>query len=327
MSPYDPTFLSRRTGYARAVGVSVKATRGPSFVHPHHGVLRPASATADPLLLRISDAVALMGDHHALGGWAALRVQGNDWFDGRVGDDEERDIDIHCLRGSQLRRRPGIGPLRGEIHPDEILCLEHYRVATIARAAYDEMRVARGLREAVVVLDMATSTTHGLPHATAAAVERVIGTHFKTRGMAQARKTLALGSTRSASPWETRTRLVAELDGGIRGLLVNVPVFDEFGKLLGVVDLLDEATGLVIESDGSHHREAENHAEDNRREEKLERARLTVCRVSSLDHADRYALAARMVAARRDAARERDRRWTTDPPDWWRRWPPASRWQ
>jgi hypothetical protein len=327
VSPFDPTFQSRRTAFARASGVSAKGARGPAFVHPHHGVLRHAGSATDPLLLKISDAVALLGPQHVLGGWASLRVQGNTWFDDRVSEGERRDVGLHCLPGSQLRRRPGISPLRGLLHPEEIVSLEHYDVTTMARAAYDEMRLARDLRESVVVLDMATSTTHRLPHATLAAVERVVSMHVKTRGMAQARRALGLGSTRSASPWETRTRLVAELDAGITGLRVNPPVFDELGNLLGVVDLLDEATGLVIESDGGQHREVERHTDDNRREEELERGRLTVCRFTSLDHADRLAMAARMVRARRDAARERDRRWTLDQPDWWREWPPAARWR
>ncbi|MCD9199559.1 hypothetical protein [Aeromicrobium wangtongii] len=289
-------------------------------------MIAPAYLSVDPTAARISVAIALMGPANALGGWAALRVQGNTWFDGLDRSGDDRDVLIHCLPGSQLRVRPGIEPSEGRVHPDETLARGSFAVTTLARAAYDEMRVAVGVREAVVVLDMATSTTSGMPHTTLDAVAAVVESHHKTRGIAQARQALAMSSPRSASPWETRTRLLAELDVGLSGLLVNVPVFDVSGALLGVADLIDPATGLVIESDGAHHRAAEQHTLDNVREERFERAGLVVCRVTSLDHQDRWATVGRLASAHRDAARSLRRDWTLVQPDWWRTWPAARRW-
>jgi hypothetical protein len=285
------------------------------------------STAGDPLDLRISDVTALLGPSNALGGWAALRVQGNPWFDGVSRSGDDRDVLVHCLPGSQLRPRPGVTPTRSDLLPDEVEHLEYYDVASLARAAYDEMRLAATVREAVVALDMATSTTSGVAHTTIERVGHVVRSHHKTRGIVQARRALTLGSSRSASPWETRTRLVAELDAGIEGLRVNAPVFDQDGRLLGVADLLDESSGLVIESDGSMHREAERHAEDNRREEAFERVGAVVSRVSALDHADRYSLAARLVDAYRHAQRLPAPRWQLEPPPWWASWPPSQRWQ
>ena len=43
-------------------------------------------------------------------------------------------------------------------------------------------------------------------------------------------------------------------------------------------DLLDDATGLVAEYDGSSHREASEHTEDNNREETMEGLGLVVAR-------------------------------------------------
>ncbi|MEH3033283.1 MAG: DUF559 domain-containing protein [Aeromicrobium erythreum] len=109
---------------------------------------------------------------------------------------------------------------------------------------------------------------------------------------------------------------------------VNVPLFDPFGRLIAVADLLDPETGLVIESDGAHHREAERHAADNVREERLEDHGLVVARVTHLDHRGRWDLAGRLRSAQRRAvALERPRTWTTTPPAWWSTWPPARRWQ
>lgn len=325
MDDADPTSQSMRSGRAVNSGETPKTIRNLTWIHPMHGIVRRADAGLDPVMARLSDAVALMGTGNVLGGWASLRAQGNTWFDlDRRGD--IRPVMIHCLGGSQLRKRPGIVPCRGLLFADEFSRLEKFDVTSLARAAYDEMRLARGLREAVVVVDMAVSTTSYVPHTSLAAINRVIESHHKTRGIEQARRALVLGSSRSASPWETRTRLIARLDAGLEGLLVNAPVFDRTGDLLGIADLLDPHTGLVIESDGAGHREADAHSSDNIREEKFERARMTVVRVSAVEHADRNAVAARIGAAQRDAKKTDNDRWTLDTPDWWSRWPHARRW-
>lgn len=323
MTEFDPTLMSKRARDALAFGLTRKQMRGPSVIRPTYGVVRPSSFTADPATLAVSDAVALMSEQCVLGGWASLWAQGNRWFDGRRGADP---VLVHCLPGAQLRVRAGIRPSEATVHPDEIIALRHYDVTTLARAAFDEMKLAPNLRHAVVVLDLATSTTTGAPHTTIAAVERVMKSHHKTRGIVQARKALTLGSSRSASPWETRTRLIATLDAGVSGLLVNAPVFDQHGRLIGVADLFDPDSGLVVESDGDDHREQDRHTTDNRREEKFERAGCVVCRLTSLDHGDRYAAAARIRGAHRDARRATRRLWTLDVPDWWRDWPSARRW-
>ena len=172
----------------------------------------------------------------------------------------------------------------------------------------------------------AVSTTHELPHTSVSEVGRVLKSHHKVRGLVMARRAYALCSPRSASPLETRTRLLAHLDAGLVGLGVNVPVFDADERLLGVADLLDEESGLVIESDGGGHREQTQHTMDNRREEGFERAGLVVCRVTALDHRERWNTVGRIVAAHRDAATSTRRAWTTQKPDWWYSWKPGRRW-
>ncbi|KAA1400049.1 hypothetical protein [Aeromicrobium ginsengisoli] len=326
MDHIDPTLVSLRVKRAHELGFTAGQLRGDQWQHVAHGVVRPAFFAVDPTSARVADAVALMGRANVLGGWASLWVQGNRWFDGSDRSGDPREVLIHCLVGSQLRVRPGILPSQADLHPDEVESLGHYDVATLARSAYDEMRVARNLREAVVVLDMAVSTTSEVAHTTLAAVRRVVESHHKTRGIVQARNALELGTSRSGSPWETRTRLMAQLDVGIRGLEVNVPVFDLSENLLGVADLIEPETGLVIESDGADHRELSRHTDDNVREEKFERAGLVVCRVTSLDHVNRWATVGRINRARIDAARARNRQWTLDKPDWWTSWSPARRW-
>lgn len=307
-------------------GVSRDVLRGPQLERRAHGLHRPSGTEVDQVDGRVDDAAALLLPGTALGGWAALRLQGNRYFDGRA-PAGLRPALVHCLPGTQLRRRDVVEPFRGLVHPGETTWAGDVRVATLARAAFDEARLARDVREATVVLDTATSTTSGQARTTLAAVAGVVGAHVKVRGIVQARRALVLASSRAASPWETRTRLVAVLDADLRNLSVNVPVFDPWGRLIGVADLLDEATGLVIESDGAHHRDTLSHASDNVREEDFERHGCVVVRATGHDHRDRLALAARMVAAQRDAALVTRRRWTTVAPPWWSTWPGAARYR
>lgn len=325
MNNVYPSFSAMRTSEALRLGMTPAKLRGPAFERVGHGLVKLAGTDESHDLGRISVATGLMSPGCTLGGWASLRVQGNSWFDG-IDRGLDRAVLVHCMPGAQLRRRDGVEPFRGLLHPDEIISLEHYDVTTMARGAFDEMRIARNVREAVVAFDMSTSTTAHVPHTTGERIGHVLAAHHKVRGLVQVRNALGLGSTRSASPWETRTRLLVQLDAGIARLAVNVPLFGLTGKLLGIADLLDEAAGLVIESDGADHREAERHTKDNRREEGFERVGLVVSRLTALDHRDRRETVARIISARRDAFATIKKEWTTEKPDWWWSWPAARQW-
>ncbi len=322
----EPIFGTMRTG-ALGDRATVDELRGPMWEQRTRGVWRPAGMAVGPADGRVADAVALLTGGSALGGWASLRYQGSAGFDGRGFDDQLRPVLIHCASGTQLRRRSVVEPCRAEVWDHEITDFAGVRVTTMARAVYDEMRLAPTLRHAVVALDLAISRVSKSPRTSLSAVASVVASHHKTRGIVQARRALALGSERSASPLETRTRLVAHLDADVAGLSVNAPIFDRFGNLLGIADLLDEDSGLVIETDGAHHREAQNHTDDNVREEKFERSGLVVVRVTSLDLRDVPRLAHRIVMGRRDARAAVRRDWTLQEPDWWSSWEPGRRWR
>ncbi len=290
-----------------------------------HGLVRPAGLSAPPDVERVDDAIGLLVPGTALGGWASLRHHGNEWFDG-WGREGQRRVLVHCGPGTQLRRRDLVEPFRGLIHPWELTQVAGVTTSSIERAAFDEGRMARDLRSAVVAIDMTVSRVQDLPRTELAAVWRVVKSHFKVKGIVQVREALALVSDRSASPMESWTRLVARLDADLTNLSVNVPVFGPLGDLLGVADLFDPETGLVIETDGSGHREEEQHALDNVREEGFEHAGCVVMRVSPLDHRHRWDLVGRMHRAARAARRPRPHLWTTDPPEWWYGWSGAQRW-
>jgi len=105
----------------------------------------------------------------------------------------------------------------------------------------------------------------------------------------------------------------------LQELLVNVPVFTPAGSLLGIPDLLDPASGLVIESDGAGHRDGDQHSYDNQREEMFEDSGLTVVRFSSVDFRERFAMAQRFRNGHHRALlRSRSAvNWTLTIPAWW----------
>lgn len=313
---------------AMAFGITRAQTRTARWEHPFRGVVRLGDPPTCPQT-RIADVIPLVIEGCALGGWASAYLQGVRYLDGTTRGGELRAVVVHAGEGHQLRRRAGLRPSRRTLRPWELEDFDGVRVSSLSRAIYDEALDAHSLTEALVAVEMGVSTVAGHAHTTLARVRQVADSHVKTRGIVQAREALRRASTRSGSPWETRLRILAEDLAGIDDWLVNVPVFDLSGNLLGVPDLLDAESGLVLESDGAGHREEHQHGDDNLREERFERHNLTVVRVMARDHRDPLGIAVRINRARNDAARRDMSRdtWTLDQPGWWQTWEPGRRWR
>ncbi|UYM03719.1 hypothetical protein [Solicola gregarius] len=319
--------LTRRTSRLRDDGVTAWALRGEQYETPFRGLRRPAGISIDQPATRIADALGLMTDGCVLTGWASRWLQGQAYCDGeRYGKDLP--VTFLCGPGARLRRQPGTRPRERRWVPGEVVDLDDVVVATIARAAYDDMLDAPNRIEALVAVEMATSTIIEQARTAAGNVRAVFDAHVKTRGRVQARWALAHLSTRSASPWETRTRVLATETLGIETWHVNVPVFDQREKLLGIPDLLDPDSGLVIESDGGDHRDIGVHNADNVREEALENHGSAVVRIGSaqLSRSERPETRQRLRLGFERAHSMGRQTWTTEKPAWWRTWPPGRRW-
>ncbi len=132
-------------------------------------------------------------------------------------------------------------------------------------------------------------------------------------------RALDLAHELSRSPNETRMRLVWMLDAGLPAPLVNQPVWDLHGRMLGIADLFDPVAGVVGEYDGADHRLARRQARDVAREERLRRHGLEYFKVTGPDIGDHALVADRMASTRRRAAfaAPAQRRWTLTPPAWW----------
>jgi hypothetical protein len=185
-------------------------------------------------------------------------------------------------------------------------------VTTPVRATFDGMRKTRSLADSVAFADAMLAPGLVSP--------RVLNAYVLSRpgwrGVPRARRAAELADGRAASPWESLLRVEYVDACRLPAPLVNQPVYDLNGFLLGIADLLDDEAGLVTEFDGQHHRERAQHRADNVREERLESAGLIVVRVDSTDllrHREEVRHRIR-TAWRRGISRDRSRdRWTLGP--------------
>jgi hypothetical protein len=288
---------------------------------PFRGVRRWAGNAGDPVAAVIAAAAALLPPDCCLGGWAAAYQRGIRYLDGNIGYPGALPVPLLITEGHQLRRRPGIWPVR----TTTVRCADFDLVHGIPSIKLDlagrqQMCWARNVVEAVVVADMVTSVRTGEPTIPMADLANRVDTTRRVRGIVQARAALELASDRSASPEESRTRMVWILDAQLPKPLVNAPVFTTTGALLGFADLLEPEAGYVHEIDGGQHRALAQHTDDNIREEAFEAHGLVVSRSTSRDRANADELRRRLRSTwRRAMARDRSAdRWTLQPPPGWR---------
>jgi hypothetical protein len=253
----------------------------------------------------------------AVTAWAACRLFGAAFFDGLDRDGRTRlPVPLALSAKHQIRAAPGCVLLRARLTRREVTVVADIRCTTPTRAVFDAMRTAGSVRDAVVALDMAAiAQVVTLPE-----MRLYVGLHPAWTGVPVARAALPLASSRSRSPAETRTRLIWLLDAGLPPPLVNQPIWDPDGNLLGIVDLLDAASGTVVEFDGADHLDRGRRARDVGREQLLRDAGLEVLVVTGPDLPNPTVVAQRMHAARTRARwRGPDTDgWTLTPPGWWR---------
>lgn len=292
--------------------------RGPGWRRSSRGFYVPAGRALAPEQ-RIAEAAALLPGYGAIGGWASAYWQGVRLLDGRGATGLDVLPVLLCLGPyGKIRRRDAVRFSRDRLPPQDVTQFRGIHCTTLLRTAFDASRRDAELVEAVVHLDLMI---------TAGTVDReelgaYIRAHPGWRGVEQARAALALSVEGSRSPPETRMRLAWLLDAKLPTPLVNPPMFDLEGNLLGYPDLLDPESGTVSEYDSDDHRDLVAHTADNSREELFEHHGLVVTRVTRLDlrAARRPALVTRFRQAharglRRD--REQDG-WTLQPPPHWR---------
>jgi len=269
---------------------------------------------------RVMEAAVLLPPGGAVTGWGALRLHGATFFDGRTTSGAE--LPVELVTPHSRADLPGVTWRQDDLGPHDVMVRQGVSVTRPERAVLDAMRRAPDDRTAVRHLDMACA-------AELVSIARVAG-YAADRpgwvGMPRVAVGVELADERTRSPAECDLRLVWRLDAGLPPPHVNVPVFSRDSRLLGIVDLLDEEAGLVVEFDGADHAGARRRSDDAAREGGLRGHRLEVERVTGYDLHHRDDLAGRLHAARRRARwlPAGERPWTLDPPPGWRQSPPLD---
>lgn len=191
------------------------------------------------LLDHIDGAWLRSGRHGVVSGVAASALHGAQWVD--------PDTPVELI-WNNTRPPPGIIARNEHLDPDEITTVSCISVTTPERTAYD---LGRHLprNDAIIRLD-------ALMHATPFSVEGVLllaERHRGARGLKQLRAVLPLVDGGAGSPQETRLRLLY-IDAGLPRPTTQIPVVDERGRLIRVLDMGWKKFLVGSEYDGDLHR-------------------------------------------------------------------------
>lgn len=266
--PIDPTGRS---------GPTKRMAAGPHWRRTSPGLYVPAVVDPCAVEQRIVEAAGRLPPSGAVTGWAALRLLGLNWCDGRG-----QPVPLVVPPGVGLRPAPGLVVHRERLPESDARVAHGIRICSPNRATFDAARRAAGLRESVTVLDLAL---------TARIIDRLsFAEDVQNRrgwpGVSRVREALPLADDRCLSPMESRLRLIWCLDAGLPRPKCNWPVADEHGRFIGRPDLLSEELAVVGEFDGSEHRSRSRHRDDLRRDDEFRRAGLETFRVVGADLAD-----------------------------------------
>lgn len=255
-----------RVDRAGTTGPTWRTANGPRWRRVAPGLYVPSTVeqTVEQRIVEQAGRLRPNGRSGCVTAWAALRWRGAAFFDGRApGGQAELPVPLSLGgAGAQLRPAPGCAVERVQLAPVEREVVAGLPVTTPQRALFDEVRRRGSLWEAVQAIDMAAAA--GLISVWLFAI--YIGNMNSRNGVPLARHAVSLAVDESLSPRETWLRLVWTLLAGLPEPLVNEPVYDHDGRLLGIPDLFDPVAGLVGEYDGAHHKSVEQHRHDVHRE-------------------------------------------------------------
>jgi hypothetical protein len=134
------------------------------------------------------------------------------------------------------------------IEDDEATCFESMKVTNPARTALD-LACRYPIDRAVAAIDALARATD----LKMADVELLADRYRGRRGIRRARVALSLVDAGAESPRESWLRLIL-LRAGFPAPQTQIPVYDEYGQLVAVLDMGWEQIKLAVEYDGDHHR-------------------------------------------------------------------------
>lgn len=160
---------------------------------------------------------------------------------------------------------------------DEVQTIEGVRVTTPARTALD-LACRRSQGPAVAAIDALARATH----LKVADVELLAERHRGRRGIRRARTTLALVDPGAESPRESWLRLLV-IKAGFPPPTTQIPVYDEYGQLVAVVDMGWEGIKVALDYEGAHHLGPDRFNRDIHRHEAVTELGWIDIRVTSRD--------------------------------------------
>ncbi len=209
------------------------------------------------------------GREAVVAGRSAAAVFGAQWIDRQTPVDL-----IHHNRN----RLPGIAVRGDRLADDELMVVDGMAVTTPVRTALDLACWYPRVTALAVLDDLARASQFDTGEVLAL-IERYPG----RRGIRQARSILNLVDRGAQSPRETWLRVLL-VDAGLPIPTTQIPVHDEFGQLVGYLDMGWEDVKVAAEYDGEQHRkDRRQYTWDVRRLEALERLGWIVIRVVAGD--------------------------------------------
>lgn len=280
--------FSTREG--RRMGIQRWHLRSTKWQRVGPGIYAPTSRV-DSTMVRLEAAALRLPAIAAFAGMSAA------WLHG-VDVEACCPIEVIVPKGNKVSGRSGMKVYRSGLPDAEVIALHGLRVTSVLRTLEDVCRTSTFV-EATVIVDAALYA--GLTELST--FESWARSRRGGRGLVNLREVASAAEPKAESPMETRMRLVLVLDGLPRPE-AQVPLYDQRGMFVGRPDLYYRDCRLGIEYDGGTHRESL--AEDNRRQNRLLEAGVTLLRFTAADVLSRPGMVAAQVRAMRASAGTQD---------------------
>lgn len=204
-------------------------------IHPNVYIPREAHVTA---VIRATAAWLWSRRQGVLAGLSASALHGAKWVDHRAAAE---------LLYDNRHPPPGIRTWADRVQDDEVEVVRGIGVTTPARTAFD-IACRYRMDRAVPEIDALARASH----LEMADVELLSQRHKGHRGIRSARAALELVDPGAESPRETWLRLLL-IRAGFPPPQTQIPVYDEYGALVAVLDMGWEDIKVAADYEGDHH--------------------------------------------------------------------------
>ena len=238
------------------------AAAGPRWRASSHGLLVPAS-TPRSVEQRVLEAAVRLRGGAMVTGWAALRLTGAAWFDGLAADGRTPlPVPVLLPHTARIRSAGVVVTRTRQVLPEPVV---RFGVPCVPAelALVHELRRATSARRAGVAVDMALA-------ARVVDLDRLQEVATAQRRLpAAAAYALDRACAECRSPKESEMLQVWEAGLGFPRPLMNRQVLDLSGRVIAVVDLLEEQSGTYGEYNGGAHRSRARQRRDEARADAL----------------------------------------------------------